>query len=68
MHIWDMEFEKAMEMHKEKAAVVVAIIISSCDWTGSPFTQLNGLPIKGVPITKFADWNGGFSFQYFNWL
>lgn len=49
------EVKIAMEMHENRNAVVVPIIIRSCDWARSPFAKLQALPKNAEPIKKWGD-------------
>jgi len=56
-YIWDVEIENALKRHEKREATVIPIILSPCDWEGkaTPFSELNPLPSKGEPISKFDD-------------
>lgn len=52
-YCWDNEVSRAIERHNAKLATVIPIILRPCDWTGAPFSHLQGLPTGMRPIT---DW------------
>ncbi|HOY16953.1 MAG TPA: TIR domain-containing protein [Haliscomenobacter sp.] len=54
-YIWKVEIATAMERHERKEARVIPVFIRSCDWSGMPFSKLNGLPSKAKPVSSYAD-------------
>lgn len=50
------EMTKALERHDARDARVIPIIIRPADWEEAPFSKLQVLPTKGVPV---VDWPGG---------
>jgi internalin A len=59
-YVWNIEIKEAMRRHKAKTACVVPIRVSSCDWAGMPFAELQGIPRKDQIIdlapNKAAVW------------
>lgn len=53
-YIWDTEITEAMRRHEAGEAKVIPIKIRSCDWTGTPFAKLQGLPRKDKIIGSEA--------------
>lgn len=47
------ELAKAMEMHDQKTAIVIPVILRSCDWSRTPFGKLKAMPTDGQPVTKW---------------
>lgn len=59
-YCYDIEMKKALEMHKSKIACVIPIILRPVDWQDSPFGELEALPTKGKPITKWRSQDDAF--------
>jgi hypothetical protein len=51
----DKEMGRAIERHNVKEAVVIPIILSACDWQGTPFSKLQALPKDAKPIKSWPD-------------
>lgn len=51
----DKEMSRAIERHNAKEAVVIPIILSACDWQGTPFSKLQALPKDAKPIKSWND-------------
>ena len=51
----DKEMGRAIERHNTKKAVVIPIILSACDWQGTPFSKLQALPKDAKPIKSWND-------------
>ncbi len=49
---YENQMQKALERHKNGAAVLVPIIIRDCVWEGTPFSKLKVLPLNGVPVSS----------------
>jgi hypothetical protein len=47
---------QALARHERKEACVIPIILRPTAWQGAPFSQLNMLPTKAVPITS-GEWH-----------
>jgi len=58
---WDQEMTRAMERHEASEAVVIPIILRSCDWKGSPFGKLQGLPKDMKPVNEWPDRDQAFA-------
>jgi internalin A len=54
-YCWDKEVKLALERHAEGKAVVIPILLRSCDWKGAPFGKLQGLPKDMKPVTAWSD-------------
>jgi len=54
-YCYALEMQKAMELHESGKAVVVPIIIRSCDWARAPFAKLQALPTDAKPVRKWGD-------------
>jgi hypothetical protein len=58
---WDKEMARAMERHDAGEAVVIPIILRSCDWKGAPFGKLQGLPKDMKPVKDWSDRDQAFT-------
>ena len=54
-YCYDIEMQKAMELHNAGRAAVVPIIIRPCLWTDTPFAKLQALPKDGKPVSKWSN-------------
>ena len=54
-YCYDIEGEIALRRHREGSARVIPVVLRACDWTVTPFGELQGLPKGGVPITQWPD-------------
>ena len=54
-YCWDKEVKRALERHSAKEATVVPVLLRSCDWKGSPFGKLQGLPTGLKAVTAWPD-------------
>lgn len=54
-YCYDQQIQQAVARHDKKAAVVIPVILSTCDWKDdTPFRKLTPLPENGKPVQK---WN-----------
>lgn len=51
----DIELERALELHEEKKAVVVPIILRSCLWQHTAFAKLQALPQDAKAVYAWSD-------------
>ena len=49
----DVEVEEAMRMHEAGDARVIPVILRPCDWKGTPFEKLQGVPKNAKPVTTW---------------
>ncbi|MCJ8269452.1 MAG: toll/interleukin-1 receptor domain-containing protein, partial [Psychrosphaera sp.] len=54
------ELDVALERHKRGEAKVIPIILRKCLWNDLPFSSLQGLPERGLPVTKWGDPDDAF--------
>lgn len=54
-YCYDIEMQRAMEMHSNNEARVIPIIVDPCDWYQAPFGKLLAAPRDGKPISKHAN-------------
>jgi hypothetical protein len=50
---YDKELTRAMERHDRSDAVVIPVIIRTCDWKNATFGKLQGLPAGVKPVDSF---------------
>ena len=55
-YCYDIEMKRAIERHNSGEALVIPIILRSCDWHNAPFGKLQALPTEGKPIIG-RDWH-----------
>lgn len=60
-YIWEQEITIAMERHAQGEARVIPIILRPCDWHGTDFGRLQGLPKDAKPISTWADRDEAFT-------
>jgi hypothetical protein len=54
-YCYDIELEKALELHDQKKAVVVPIILRNCLWQYTPFAKIQALPRDAKAVNSWAD-------------
>jgi DNA-binding FadR family transcriptional regulator/class 3 adenylate cyclase len=54
---WHVETQRALERDAIDAARVIPVILSACDWQGSPLGRLQALPSGGKPVANWGDVN-----------
>ena len=54
-YCYSIEMKQALQRHDSGSAVVVPIILRSCDWQASPLGKLQALPADGRPIVNWPD-------------
>lgn len=54
-YCYDIEMTRALERHAKGEARVIPIMVRPCDFAGSPFSNLQGLPKDFKPITQWTD-------------
>jgi hypothetical protein len=54
-YCYEVEGEVALRRHREGTARVIPVVLRACDWTVTPFGELQGLPEDGVPMTQWPD-------------
>lgn len=59
-YCYDIEMQRAIERHDAGTARVIPIILRPCDWQGSPFSKLQGLPKDAKPVTQWSDRDSAF--------
>lgn len=61
-YCYDIEMEKALEMHKSGQAVVIPIILRECDWSDTAFQELKlkALPLDGRSVELWESKDSAF--------
>lgn len=54
-YCYDIEMENAMELHDNREATVVPVMLRSCLWEHTPFSKLQALPQDAKAVTAWAD-------------
>jgi hypothetical protein len=54
-YCYDIELDKALELHDQKKAVVVPIILRNCLWQHTPFAKLQALPRDAKAVNAWTD-------------
>jgi internalin A len=54
-YCWDKEVKRALQRHEAKEAIVVPVLLRSCDFKGAPFGKLQGLPTGMTAVTAWQD-------------
>lgn len=60
-YCYDLEMARAMERHDAGEACVIPISLRPCDWKGTPFEKLQGLPKDMKPVTTWANQDEAFT-------
>jgi hypothetical protein len=50
-YCYEKEMMRALERDKSGEAIVIPVILRSCDWHNAPFGKLRALPTGGKPVT-----------------
>jgi hypothetical protein len=54
-YCYEIEGQIALQRNKLGSARVIPVILRACDWTITPFGELQGLPRDGVPLAQRND-------------
>ncbi|MEO4030411.1 toll/interleukin-1 receptor domain-containing protein [Chromobacterium vaccinii] len=54
-YCFDIELEKALELHQEQRSVVVPVIVRNCLWQHTSFAKIQALPKDGKAVKSFLD-------------
>ncbi len=60
-YIWNVEIEAAMKRHEAGTTRVIPIKMRNCDWAGTPFAKLQGIPRKDKIIGDQAKNDDGWT-------
>jgi pimeloyl-ACP methyl ester carboxylesterase len=59
-YCYDVEVQRAMERHHQRAARVIPVILRPCDWKNALFAKLQAAPKDGKPVTSWANRDAAF--------
>jgi len=54
-YCYDIELDKALELHDQKKAAVIPIILRNCLWQHTPFAKLQALPRDAKAVSAWSD-------------
>jgi len=54
-YCYDLEMQRALQRHESGEALVIPLILRSCDWTSAPFGKLQALPKNAKPVIEWRD-------------
>jgi TIR domain len=54
-YCYDIELDKALELHDQKKATVIPIILRNCLWQHTPFAKLQALPRDAKAVNAWPD-------------
>jgi internalin A len=54
-YCWNSEVKRAMERHLANEAIVIPVLLRTCDWNSAPFGKLQGLPSDVRAVTSWPD-------------
>lgn len=54
-YCYDVELEKALELHSKGSLVVVPVVLRSCLWQHTPLAKLLALPRDGKAVSAWSD-------------
>jgi hypothetical protein len=60
-YCYEVEMKRAMGRHEAGEALVIPVILRSCDWQGAPFGKLHGLPKDMKPVKDWSDRDQAFT-------
>jgi internalin A len=54
-YCYEKEVRRALELHKEKKARVIPVVVRPVDWEDDPLAKLNALPKEGKAVTSWPN-------------
>ena len=60
-YCYDVELQLALKRHTVGDAIVVPIFLRPCDWVGSEFGELQGVPTDAKPVTCWTNQDEAFT-------
>lgn len=60
-YCYSREMERAMQRHQEGTAVVIPVIVRTCDWHPAPFGKLLAVPKDGKAIDLWANFDEAYT-------
>ena len=61
-YCWEIEINKAMELHEAGKACVIPVILRDANWQRAPFGKLQALPQNAVAVTSSPNKDAAFTF------
>ncbi len=59
-YCYSKEMQQALQLHAQKKATVIPILLRPVLYTGAPFARLSILPTNGKPVTSWRDRDSAF--------
>lgn len=59
-YCYDIEMKRAIERYNKREAIVVPIILRFCDWSNTPFSMIQCLPLNAKPVKDWPDQDQAF--------
>ena len=59
-YCYDIEFQRALELHNEGSVKIIPVIVNPCDWKNTPLSSLVAIPADGKPISKYTNHHDAF--------
>lgn len=59
-YCYDIEMKQALGMHNNNKAIVIPVILRSCDWNDAPFGKLMALPTDAKSVSTWGDKDEAF--------
>src|SRR5260221_4713412 len=60
-HLYGVELQQVMQLHHLNEARVIPILLRPCDWTGTPFENLQVVPRNHQALTVWRNRDAGFA-------
>ncbi len=60
-YCYDIELEKALELHEKGSSKVIPVILRSCMWQHTPFAKYQALPKDGKAVKSWLDVDEAFA-------
>lgn len=60
-YCYDLEMMRALKRHEDKQAIVVPVVLRSCDWGTTPLASLQALPKDAKPVTDWSNRDRAFT-------
>lgn len=54
-YCYDIEMKRAMQRHNDDEAIVIPVVLKTCDWRDAPFSKLQAWPKDSKPINRWED-------------
>jgi hypothetical protein len=60
-YCYDIELARALELHEQKKAVVVPVILRECLWQSTPFAKLQAVPTDAKAVSTWDSTDAAFA-------